>query len=246
MNSEGESTLADLPHCEPTSPQGALASLTVGELRPTQNAVGMDEVNEKAEKIASMSASKLADYLLQRPIPVVIGEEAGYYMIDHHHLARALWDAGKRETNVPIVVAENWGVLRGPHFWKAMARRDWAYPFDGMGSGPTKPTLIKPHVKDLENDLYRSLAWYVRERYGFIKDLSNPIYAEFKWASFFRSRVIFWDALLDWPESNPVKMTLQYILEQHADEYSDKTAYALYLAGSPDARGLPGFIGCQC
>jgi hypothetical protein len=238
MSTESGDMFAYLPRCEPTSPQGALTRLTVSELRPTQNAVGMDE-------IAPMSVDRLEDYLLQRPIPVVIGNGEYYYMIDHHHLARALWDADKKEVSVPTVVTENWHALRDDKFWKAMARRNWLHPFDGMGSGPTKPTSLKSHVKDLDNDLYRSLAWYVRERYGYVKDPSNPIFAEFKWGSFFRGRVIFWNALMDWPD-HPMQMTLEDIRERHSEEYKDQIAYARYLAGSPEASGLPGFIGRRC
>jgi hypothetical protein len=83
----------------------------------------------------------------------------------------------------------------------------------------------------------------VRERYGYVKDPANPIFAEFKWGSFFRSRVIFWNALLDWPADRLVDMTLADILEKEPDEFDEMTAYALYLARSPEARGLPGFVG---
>lgn len=245
MSDADEALFTYLSRLEPASPQGSLTKSPLTDLRPTQNAVGMDEVNAKAKKIEAMSAKRLDDYLLQRPIPVVIGNQ-GTYLIDHHHLARALWDAGKQTIKVPTVVVENWAPLDGDRFWKAMARRNWLHPFSGMGSGPENPNSLKPHIKDLENDLYRSLAWYVRERYGYVKDPANPIFAEFKWASFFRSRVIFWDALLDWPANRLVDMTLEKIRDKEPDEFAEKTAYALYLASSPAARGLPGFVGSQC
>ena len=38
---------AYLPRCKADTPQGTMAVANVGRLRPTQNAVGMDEVNEK-------------------------------------------------------------------------------------------------------------------------------------------------------------------------------------------------------
>ncbi len=245
MSAEGGDVLAYLPRCEPTCPRGALTSLKVGEFKPTQGAVGMDEVRAKAQKLASMSADQIEEYLLQRPIPVVIGKADEYYMVDHHHLARALWDANKREVNVPTVVAENWAALGGNSFWKAMARRNWLHPFGGMGAGPAQPKSLPKHVEYLNNDLYRSVAWYVRERYGFIKDPANPIFAEFKWASFFRSRVIFWSVLLKW-SGDPMCMTLKDIAERDEEEYKDMLAYAQYLAGSPEASGLPGFIGRRC
>lgn len=245
MTDANKALFTYLSRLEPASPKGSLTSSRIGDLRPTQNAVGMDEVEAKTKKIEAMSAERLDDYLLQRPIPVVIGND-GTYMIDHHHLARALWDADKRTISVPTVVVENWKPLDGDRFWKAMARRNWLYPFAGMGSGPQNPSALKPHVKKLENDLYRSLSWYVRKGYGYIKDPANPIFAEFKWASFFRSRVIFWDALLNWPADRLVDMTLADIREKEPGELDEMTAYALYLASSPEARGLPGFIGPGC
>jgi len=244
MSSKSADVLARLPPCEASSPQGALTALPVAQLKPTQNSVGMDEVQAKVAKIESMSANQLADYLLQRPIPVVVGKTSEFFAIDHHHLARALWDAGKRDLAVPTVVAENWGPLDGNHFWKAMARRNWLYPFDGLGAGPCKPSALKADVGELENDLYRSLAWRGRERYVYIKDEANPIYAEFKWANFLRSRVIFWGALLKW-KGDPMEMTLKAISELDPSDYQDRLAYALYLAGSREASGLPGFIGCR-
>jgi hypothetical protein len=234
--------LARLPRCQPDSPQGALTALPVGELKPTQNSVGLDEVRAKVEKIESMSSNQLADYLLQRPIPIVVGRTSEFFMIDHHHLARAMWDADKRDILIPTVVAQNWAPLDGSHFWKAMARRDWLYPFDGLGAGPSKPSSLKPNVGELENDLYRSIAWYARQRYAYVKDAANPIYAEFKWANFLRSRVVFWGTLLKW-KGDPMEMTLHAISELDPSEYAEKLAFTLYLAGSPEAGGLPGFVG---
>ena len=40
-----------LPKIDAQSPQGVLGRLKLGELKPTQNAVGMDEVNAKVTKI---------------------------------------------------------------------------------------------------------------------------------------------------------------------------------------------------
>jgi hypothetical protein len=40
-----------------------------------------------------------------------------------------------------------------------------------------------------------------------------------------------------------MKKTLADIKKSDKDDYKSKTAYALYLASSPDAQGLPGFVG---
>ena len=143
--------------------------------------------------------------------------------------------------DVPVVVTKNWNPIEGGRFWRAMAANNWVYPFDAMGAGPTNPDNLKQHVKDLDNDIYRSLSWVVRQDYGYVKDPNNAIFAEFKWGSFFRTRVIF-DAQLSC-EKKCMEMTLADIEKSDPDGYREKVAYALYLASSPEASGLPGFVG---
>lgn len=229
-----------LPKCEPNTSQGTMARLKLSQLRPTQNAVGMDEVNTKTKKIASKSDKKLEDYLLLRTIPIIIGNNGQYYLIDHHHLAASLWHA-KGDMYVPVQVTRNWNPIEGRSFWRAMAMNNWVYPFDAMGAGPANPETLKQHIKDLDNDIYRSLSWVVRTDYGYVKDPNNAIFAEFKWGSFFRTRVIFHAQLSC--EKKCMEMTLADIEKDDPDDYREKIAYALYLASSPEAAGLPGFVG---
>jgi len=229
-----------IPKCDSSTPQGTLARLKLSQLRPTQNAVGMDEVNVKKAKLEDKKGKSLEEYLLQRVIPVIIGNDGQFYLIDHHHLATSLWLA-KDDMDVPVVVTKNWNPIVGSHFWRAMASHNWVYPFDAMGAGPFNPTTLKQHVKDLDNDIYRSLSWVVRQSYGYVKDPNNAIFAEFKWGSFFRTRVIF-KAQLDC-KKECMEKTLADIKDDDLDDYNEKVAYALYLASSPEASGLPGFVG---
>ncbi len=250
-----------LPSLDTDSPQGTIGRLTLAQLKPTQNAVGMDEVRAKADKIAAMDDKKLSDYLLQRAIPVVIGNPpddstpdvdastttgaaapACFYLVDHHHLAAALWMAfGDLSTSVFAEVRRNWLPLTGKRFWKALVNNAWLYPFDGLGAGPLPPDVLAPSVTDLQNDLYRSLAWVVREEYGFVKDPQNPTFAEFRWAAFFRERVLF-DAQLA-ASKDPMALTLADIERDDPDDYAAQLAFARFLATSPAAAGLPGFVG---
>ncbi|MBK8469510.1 MAG: hypothetical protein IPL45_06900 [Actinomycetales bacterium] len=239
-----------LPRLTCASPQGAIGRLSLNQLKPTQNAVGMDEVKAKADKIAAMDDKKLGDYLLQRVIPVVIGnppkgsadDAACFYLVDHHHLAAALWRArSDPKFQVFAEVRCNWLPLTGTRFWKAMVRNAWLYPFDGLGAGPLAAAQLTPTIMDLENDLYRSLAWVVRENYGYAKDPQNPTFAEFRWAAFLRARVLF-DAQLTC-EKDSMKLTLADIKDADPEDYAAKIAYARYLASSPQAAGLPGFLG---
>jgi hypothetical protein len=240
MAKKNDNLFGFLPKCDTRSPRDTIGRLKLSELRPTQNAVGMDEVNTKVKKIKKKNDSKLADYLLQRPVPIIIGNNGRYYLIDHHHLTISLWIA-KGDMEIPVQVTRNWSPIEGNHFWKAMAANNWVYPFDAMGGGPLNPSTLKKHVKDLDNDLYRSLSWVVRQKYGYVKDPNNAIFAEFKWGSFFRTRVIFDEQLSR--EKKCMEITLEHINNKDPDDYHDKIAYAMYLASSPEAAGLPGFVG---
>ena len=60
------------------------------DLRPTQMTVGMREVKEKRKRFKEQDAEKLSKTLGKHMIPVVIGPDKRYYVVDHHHMARAL------------------------------------------------------------------------------------------------------------------------------------------------------------
>lgn len=241
MANKNDNVCGFLAEIKADSPQGTVGRLKLSKLCPTQNAVGMDEVNAKVAGMKDRSGDQLANYLLPRAVPVIIGNGGQYYLIDHHHLTISLWRA-KGDVDVPVVVTRNWSRIEGNRFWREMAANNWVYPFDAMGAGPFNPGTLKKHVKDLDNDLYRSLSWVVRERFSYVKDPNNAIFAEFKWGSFFRTRVIF-DEQLTCKKEDSMQMTLADIEREDPDDYNDQIAYALYLASSPEAAGLPGFVG---
>ncbi len=135
MAKKNDNLFGYLPKCDPNSPQGILGRLKLSDLKPTQNAVGMDKVKTKVAKIKDKIDKKLEDYLLQRAVPIIIGNDGRYYLIDHHHLSISLWLA-KGDMEIPILVTRNWNPIEGDRFWKAMAKNNWVYPFDAMGAGP--------------------------------------------------------------------------------------------------------------
>lgn len=231
-----------LPEITDQSKQGSICKILVSRLRPTQNAVGFDEIAEKQKKVRKKSDNPddLQNYLMQRAIPVIIGNGGEFYLIDHHHLARSVWNE-LGDMNLPVEVVKNWSVIEGYSFWKAMRKKQWLYPFSGDGSGPLPPKKLKAHVKDLENDIFRSLSWEVRQRYGYVKSPGNAIFAEFKWANFYRSRIIF-DVQLK--EQLDIKeLTLEKVKDDDKGDYKELLDYAMYLATSDEAKGLPGFRG---
>lgn len=242
MSKEIKKLFDHLPELTDRSVQGSISRVLVSQLSPTQNAVGLDEIEEKKKTIRKKSEKPddLRDYLLQRSIPVIIGNNGNFYLIDHHHLAYSVWgELG--DISVPVEVVKNWSVIDGFSFWKAMRENNWLYPFSGDGGGPLPPDRLKHHVKDLENDIFRSLSWKVRQKYGYVKTADNAIFAEFRWADFYRSRIIF-DVQLK-KQIDIRELTLEKVRDDDKGDYEKLTEYAMYLATSEEARGLPGFRG---
>src|SRR5258705_8138604 len=71
--------------------------IIINELRPTQITVGMIEVAEKRRELVEMMRyhpHRLRQYLADHAIPTVAGYDRRYFLVDHHHLGRALWEAG--------------------------------------------------------------------------------------------------------------------------------------------------------
>src|SRR6516225_4639096 len=144
-------------------------------LRPTQMTVGMREVKEKRQRWREHKSKKKQQELLGRHmIPVVHGPDERFYVIDHHHLARALHDEGVRDILVTIVAD------------LTMVDRKWVYPYDAKGERRRYRDIPKT-VADLKDDPFRSLAGELRRIGGFAKD-TTP-FSEFLWADFLRRRM---------------------------------------------------------
>jgi hypothetical protein len=233
-------TFAYLPVCDPGTPQGTMATLKLSQLRPTQNAVGMDEINNKVARLTEKSGAKLEDYLLERPIPVIIGRTDKFYLIDHHHLAVSVLQS-HGDIVVPVEVVRNWAPIKGFHFWKAMSKQHWLYPFAADGGGPVSVGSMAKHIDELGNDIYRSIAWVARTHYAYVKSADNAIFAEFKWANFFRARLI--PTALFRCKDDCESVTLADIEKADPEGYQEMALEGRYLAKSPEARGMPGYIG---
>lgn len=225
---------------------GQFYQLRVADLHPTQCGVGMDEVYAKAASMAKKNKEELTAFLITRPVPIVIGNGSEFYVTDHHHLARALWEAAQGKNaagidvgnaRVVVEVLENWSVLKGYNFWKAMHDRRWVYLFDHLGGGPLQPGSLPKHVKELRNDPYRGLAWYVRSHFGYEKSPAD--FAEFQWAQFFRMRMILDKRLLD----NDIDDVDILLSKMKAEDRQELVEEAIHLAGTSEAAGLPGYEG---
>jgi hypothetical protein len=164
-----------------------LSTVSIVDLRPTQITVGMREVIAKRKRwreTAGKKDKKGGLFLGKHMIPVILGPKDRHYIIDHHHLARALHDEGVKD--VAVTVVANLGKLDGDAFWTVMDNRNWMHPFDDQGRRRQYEAIPKS-VIDLVDDPFRSLAGELRRAGGFAKD-TTP-FSEFLWADFLRRRI---------------------------------------------------------
>jgi hypothetical protein len=195
-----------------------LTTVAIIDLRPTQITVGMREVLAKRQHWRETEKKKKGDKFLGRHmIPVIRGPKGRHYVIDHHHLARALHDEGQKE--VAVTVVADLSKLEFGAFWTVMDNRSWMHPFDAKGQRRHYRDIPKS-VTALVDDPFRSLAGELRRAGGYAKD-TTP-FSEFLWADFLRRRM------------------KRKRVEHNFDEAILK---ALELAKSKDADYLPGWCG---
>jgi hypothetical protein len=201
----------------------------IQELKPTQGAVGMEQVALKTVKIRSkiMATGKqetLNDYLRRNPQPIVVGPGGKLYIIDRHHLASALLMTFVPRTYGWIVSDQS--KLSQESFWKFMEECNWVNPVNEKGERMTSYDQLPATLSDLGDNPFRSLAAFVRndekEGGGFSK-VDEP-FAEFRWAEFFREK-------------------LGLSAEEVSANFAKAEKKALKLAEHTDAADLPGYKG---
>ena len=194
-----------------------LHSTPILNLRPTQITVGMHEVYKKRDAWKKRTSIDLEKFLASHMVPVIKGLNAEYFLIDHHHLARALHEEGL--SSVFVTVIADLSRLPEDHFWNMMDFHKWTHPYDSKGRRRPYSDLPRT-VKAMEDDPYRSLAGELRNGGGFAKD-STP-FSEFLWADFLRPRI----------KAKAIRANFEAALTD-----------ALVLAKSGDADYLPGLSG---
>jgi hypothetical protein len=178
----------------------------------------MREVKEKRKRWQEhKSAKKQSESLGKHMIPVVIGPDDRNYVVDHHHLARALHDEGVKD--VLVTVIGDLSMVERDAFWGVMDNKRWVYPYDVKGERRHFRDLPKS-VSDLKDDPFRSLAGELRRSGGFAKD-TTP-FSEFLWADFLRRKI----------PRKAVEANFAKAMEK-----------ALAFARSKDAVYLPGWCG---
>ena len=199
-----------------------LQPIPILSLRPTQMTVGMMEVKRKRKHLREhwrqhKSKKKQSEFLGRHAIPVVLGPNDRHYVIDHHHLARALHEEGVSDILVTLIA--DLTMVDPDAFWGVLDSHKWAYPYDAKGER-RHFTDIPKTVADLKDDPFRSLAGELRRVGGFAKD-TTP-FSEFLWADFLRR-----------------KMSRKSV----EDNFEKAIEKALGLAKSKDAIYLPGWCG---
>ncbi|CEG08347.1 Putative ParB-like nuclease [Afipia felis] len=194
-----------------------LEPVPIMSLRPTQMTVGMREVKEKRKRWREHDDRKRAKLLGRHQIPVVVGPDKMNYVIDHHHLARALHEEGEKDVLVSVIA--DLTMVDPKAFWVVLDNHRWVYPYDENGERRPYKDLPK-NVGKLKDDPFRSLAGELRRVGGFAKD-TTP-FSEFLWADFLRRRLV------------------RKVVDKDFEKAMEK---ALALAKSKDAIYLPGWCG---
>jgi hypothetical protein len=200
-----------------SNPEPRLTMIAVKDLRPTQMTVGYREVAEKRRAWDEKRKSAEGKFLGRHLVPVLLGPKGRSYVIDHHHLARALLDDGVEE--VATTVVADLSSLTKDAFWVFADNRGWCHPYDAKGV--RRPFIdIPTTIAGLKDDPYRSLAGELRRAGGYAKE--TVPFTEFLWADFLRRLI------------KPKLVT---------EDFATALSKSLKLARSPRAQHLPGWCG---
>jgi len=194
-----------------------LHPVAVKDLRPTQITIGMREVDAKRQRWRERGDKKIGDYLARHMIPVAVGPKQRLFMLDHHHLARALHEEGVKSVFVTVIA--DLSSLDKEAFWVFLDNRAWLHPFDDQGRRRSYADIPKS-VDALVDDPFRSLAGELRRVGGFAKE--TTAFSEFLWADALRRRM----------KRKLVEDNFEHALE-----------LAMQFAKSPNAHYLPGWCG---
>ncbi len=209
-----------LSSCQPDLVVGSLCSLAINDLHPTQPGIGLLQVEQEVEQLRHKSAKKLWALAQKKRIPVVIGPDGRYWLVDRHHLTRTLWSLGMRE--VPVIIEGK--LTDANQFWSQMQERHWTWLRDEQGH-PISPDKLPAHIALLPDYPYRSLAGFAEDA-GLYRKADQRYFIEFAWAQYLGEK-LKWRAV--------TRDNLKTLLKASS-----------ILACLPDAADLPGYPGGEC
>ena len=191
----------------------------IGGLRPTQMTVGFHEVEAKRREWREARSEKREKILGRHAVPVVIGPKGRLYVVDHHHLARALLEEG--ETTLQVYILADLSRVEKPAFWTVLDNTGLCHAYDHKGRRCELSDIPKS-LADMKDDPYRSLAGQLRRSGGYAK--TDKPFSEFIWADFLRRHV----------EATLVD-----------GDFAGALVKAMELARTEEARYLPGWCGVE-
>lgn len=194
-------------------------------IAPTQFNIGHAAMIQKRDKLLKkynkentvQSLNHLRKYLSRKAAPAYLAEDGRYYIVDHHHTSRALYEAKLPIHEFPIEVIEDLSNLSMNDFFNHLKKLNRLYLYDN-GKGPLDPFKLPRNLWDLTDDPYRSLSGAVRDAGGY--DKVTTYFSEFTWANYFRSRIML---------KNGSETEINRVLTT-----------AIKMAHDPAASGLPG------
>lgn len=163
--------------------------ISIDKVHPTQFALGMVSIKKKVNKIEKRFKKKqLHDKIIEKVIPVVIGPDQKYYILDGHHSSYALLKAeiphNKKVLHVSIT--KDCSTCSDNEFKRTMTQDGFSYLYC--------PEFIKREfyelpktLSDLGDNPYRSLSWVLREKGCYNK--VNVNYLEFIWAKILKTEL---------------------------------------------------------
>ncbi len=209
-----------LAPCQSDTAVGNWCEIGIDALHPTQGGVGQIQVDETQATLAGMSAKQLDKLMKKKEIPVVIAPDGGYWLVDRHHLTKALWQQGVKDARVKVI-----GRLQDKaNFWSQMQNNHWAWLKDEKGQ-PLTPEQLPTRIDQLPDYPYRTLAGLLQDAGYFRKD-KQVYFVEFAWASWLGKQ-------MQWMPVDSANLAAR--LQQ-----------AKRLACGSDASDLLGYPGKQC
>ncbi len=209
-----------LAPCQSDTAVGNWCEIGIDALHPTQGGVGQIQVDETQATLAGMSAKQLDKLMKKKEIPVVIAPDGSYWLVDRHHLTKALWQQGVKDARVKVI-----GRLQDKaNFWSQMQNNHWAWLKDEKGQ-PLTPEQLPTSIDKLSDYPYRTLAGLLQDA-GYFSKQDQVYFVEFAWASWLGQQMAW----------QPV----------NAANLADRLAEAKRLACNSKASALPGYPGKQC
>jgi hypothetical protein len=188
-----------------------------GDLRPTQMTLGFREVEVKRREWRDAQGGKRQAILGKHAIPTVLGPKDRHYVVDHHHMARALME--EKVDSLFVYILADLSALPKDEFWTRLDNSGWCHAYDAKGKRCALSDIPKSLAK-MDDDPYRSLAGALRRSGGYAK--TDKPFAEFIWADYLRRRIE---------------------LDLVTGEFATALTQALQLAKAKEATSLPGWCG---